>query len=91
MLTARLCDQGAKRCVWTGRRAVYGGATRIVMGCYGPFLEELLAHFRRSQLLVETLNEWSRDKRSSLARMFTHIGLQPLSEVGPLFLETSAQ
>ena len=67
-------------CVWRARTSVFSGPTRIVMGCYAPFVAEYLRNFERKQLLVLTLDEYKAKPKETLARVFSHIGAQPMGD-----------
>lgn len=66
-----------RECVWSARTSVYGGATRIIMGCYGFFIEEYLAHFDRSQLIIHTLEEYHANQTSTILSIFDHLDVSP--------------
>lgn len=49
------------------------------MGCYGPFVEEYLAQFSRSQLLVTTLEQYKSNPKETLTKVFAHLGVRDAS------------
>lgn len=46
----------------------------------GPFVEEYLAHFDRSQLYVTSLDQWKASKRAVAAEIFEHLKVHPPSD-----------
>jgi N-acetylgalactosamine 4-sulfate 6-O-sulfotransferase len=74
-------------CVWTSRTMVFAAPTRMVMGCYAPFIREYLRNFNREQLEVFTLEEYHVDPQSVLTRAFAHIGAEnPTEDEWPTLL-----
>jgi N-acetylgalactosamine 4-sulfate 6-O-sulfotransferase len=71
-----------KRCTFATRtfKKYHAGQVRLAMGCYGPFVEEYLAHFPQSQLLVLTLEQYKDDPKATLRRAFDHLGAREPSE-----------
>ena len=56
--------------VSVGRYKKYhSGQVRLAMSCYGPFVEEYLAHFGRGQLLVTSLEEYKADPEKTLRKV----------------------
>lgn len=58
----------------------HGARVRFAMGCYGPFVQEYLAHFSREQLLVLTLEQYKANPRKALSTVFKHLEVRDLSE-----------
>ena len=45
-----------------------------------PFVEEYLAQFDRSQLLVTTLEQYKTDPKATLTKVFAHLGVREASQ-----------
>eukprot|EP00041_Stephanoeca_diplocostata_P032057 m.1015878 g.1015878 ORF g.1015878 m.1015878 type:complete len:477 (-) comp24077_c0_seq43:235-1665(-) len=59
---------------------MHASHVRFAMGCYGPLVEEYLAHFKREQLLVVSLEGYKQSPQATLERVFKHIGVRPPTE-----------
>lgn len=81
----RACIEGAttRDCAFRLRnhRRMHASNVRFAMGCYGPFVEEYLANFRRDQLLIVTLEEYRTAPKETLQSVFRHLGVHEPTEL----------
>eukprot|EP00039_Didymoeca_costata_P014158 m.225616 g.225616 ORF g.225616 m.225616 type:complete len:141 (+) comp15959_c1_seq6:2072-2494(+) len=73
---------GLKECTVSTRtyRKYHAGQVRFAMGCYGPFIEEYIAQFGRSQIQIVTLEEYKSDPQSTLQSIFQHLEVREPSQ-----------
>eukprot|EP00040_Diaphanoeca_grandis_P006951 m.39188 g.39188 ORF g.39188 m.39188 type:complete len:507 (+) comp18117_c0_seq1:125-1645(+) len=56
-------------------RHYHAGRVRFAMGCYGGFVQEWLAQFQPSQLLVTSLEEYKLYPQDVVRSVFQHLGV----------------
>lgn len=64
-----------KGCLRDLKTQKYSAPSRLAVGCYAPFVEEYLAQFGENRVLVLTLDELSINRRASVSKAFSHVGL----------------
>ncbi|BFZ00893.1 hypothetical protein BsWGS_03932 [Bradybaena similaris] len=54
---------------------------RLHLGCYVVFLREWLSVFPRSCFMITTIDEYQKDMKNMLTKLFTFLDLSPLTEI----------
>ena len=71
---------GSLRCFQSHSALLITQTHYVAPRCYGPLVQEYLAHFDPEQLLVVTLDEYKVSPKDTLARVFRHLGVHDPSE-----------